>query len=201
MKLLLFSDVHCSEKHCTELVRMSESVDLVIGAGDLGLVRKGLENTINMLKAIQKPTVLVPGNSESLEELVEACRAWPNAHVLHGSGVELMGRRFFGIGGGIPITPFGSWSYDFTEEEATQLLSTCPHNGILVTHSPPKGVVDVSSADQHFGSLAIRQAILDKQPLLCVCGHIHESAGKSGQLGNTPVVNAGPKGLFRELTE
>ncbi|MFZ5572466.1 MAG: metallophosphoesterase family protein [Thermodesulfobacteriota bacterium] len=201
MKLLTFSDVHCSEKHCTELVKMSVSVDMVIAAGDLALVRKNLGETIRILAAIQKPTVLVPGNSESLEELLEACSGWTNAHVLHGSGIELMGRSFFGIGGGIPVTPFGSWSYDFTEDEATQLLSTCPRNAILVTHSPPKGVVDVSSGGQHFGSLAIRQAILDKSPLLCVCGHIHESAGKCERLGDTPVINAGPKGFIHEIPD
>ena len=86
------------------------------------------------------------GNNESTEELIDACRNWPSAHVLHGSGITLAGVTFFGLGGGVPVTPFGSWSYDFTEEQAAELLSGCLAGGELVSHSPPQGAVDVSSA-------------------------------------------------------
>lgn len=199
MKLLLFSDVHCNEAICRMLVEKSMSVDIVVGAGDIGLVREGLQQTIDFLRAIRKPTVLVPGNSESFDELRDACRDWPQANVLHGSSVDLGGNTFFGVGGGIPITPFGSWSWDFSEEEAENLLADCPRFSVLVSHSPPKGVVDVSSTGQSFGSRAIRAAILNKSPILCVCGHIHESAGKKEILGSTPVVNAGPGGLVWEI--
>ncbi len=199
MKLLLFSDVHCSADHCNELVRKSTSADIVIGAGDFGIIREGLETTIKMLQPIQKPTILVPGNSESLEELEKACRNWESANVLHGSGVELSGIKFYGVGGGIPITPFGDWSYDFNEKEARKLLLDCPSSSVLVTHSPPKGAVDISSSGQRFGSQAILETIVEKKPLLCVCGHIHESSGRSEKIGETPVVNAGPNGIFWEV--
>ena len=199
MKLLLFSDVHCSMEHCRELVQKSSTVDVVIGAGDLGLVRKGLQETIDALKAIEKPTVLVPGNSESREELEDACRGWDRAVVLHGTGIEISGMQFWGVGGGIPVTPFGDWSYDFTEQEGQKMLSGCPPGGILVTHSPPHGVLDISSAGQHFGSRAVREAVLAKQPRLCVCGHIHESAGRHDQLEGTAIVNAGPRGMLWEV--
>ncbi len=199
MKLLLFSDVHCSAEHCNELVRKSASADMVIGAGDFGIIREGLATTIELLQPIQKPTILVPGNSESLEELEHACRNWKSAYVLHGSGIELLSHQFYGVGGGIPVTPFGDWSYDFNEEEARQLLFNCPPSCVLVTHSPPKGVVDLSSFGQRFGSQAILEAIMEKKPLLCVCGHIHESSGKSEKIRETSVVNAGPDGIFWEI--
>lgn len=199
MKLLLFSDVHCSMEHCRELVRKASDVDVVIGAGDIGLVRKGLEETIDALKSIDKPAILVPGNSESREELEKACTDWASAIVLHGSGTEIAGIHFWGVGGGIPITPFGDWSYDFTEQEGTGMLAGCPQGGILITHSPPHGVLDTSSAGRHFGSQAVREAILAKQPRLCVCGHIHESSGRNDQLGSTTVVNAGPRGILWEV--
>jgi uncharacterized protein len=89
--------------------------------------------------------VLVAGNNEFTEELTQACRDWPQAQVLHGSAVTIAGMVFFGLGGGIPVTPFGSWSYDFTEEQATALLDGCPKGCVLVNHSPPKGAVDVDS--------------------------------------------------------
>ena len=114
---------------------------------------------------------------------------------MHGTGTTIDGVDFFGIGGGIPVTPFGDWSYDFTEEEAAELIADCPTGCVLVTHSPPKGVVDTDSSGKSFGSQAVRQAVLDKSPRLVVCGHVHACWRQEEQLGSTPVVNAGPVGV------
>lgn len=199
MKLLLFSDVHVNKSHCQRLVLMAEEADMVIGAGDFGSLRMGIQKTINWLKYITKQSVLVPGNSESYDELKDACTAWSSAVVLHGCGVKLNGIQFYGLGGGVPITPFGSWSYDFTEAGARELLTKCPNNAVLISHSPPKGIVDVSSNGQHLGSEAVRNVIEKKSPMLVVCGHIHESGGSIEKLGNTDIVNAGPFGMYYDL--
>lgn len=195
MKLLLFSDLHCDDDAAQRLVERGRSVDVLVGAGDFGNVRRGIDICIDILRTIEKPAVLVAGNNESTEELLEACRNWPLAHVLHGSAVNIAGTLFFGIGGGIPITPFGSWSYDFTEEQATALLAPCPNGCVLVSHSPPQGVVDVSSSGRNLGSSAVREIVLQRHPSLVVCGHIHASSGEEASLGNSPVVNAGPGGI------
>lgn len=113
--------------------------------------------------------------------------------------MTIAGVPFFGLGGGVPVTPFGSWSYDFTEEEAAKLLANCPAGCVLVSHSPPKGTVDVSSQGKSLGSVAVRDAILRCKPVLVVCGHIHACGGKQGMIGQTPVVNAGPAGVDWEL--
>jgi Icc-related predicted phosphoesterase len=195
MKLLLFSDLHSDFQSASKLVELSNDVDIVVGAGDFCIGRRGLQKIINELARIKRPTVLVPGNSESDEELMDACRLWKSAHVLHGRQVSIDGAAFFGIGGGIPTTPFGSWSYDFSEAEAYDLLRDCPSGCILISHSPPKGVVDLSSDGRSLGSLAIRKTIDLKKPGLVVCGHIHGSAGQSNRLGKATVVNAGPDGI------
>ena len=199
MKLLLLSDVHNDARAARRLVDRAAAVDVVIGAGDFGNVRRDLRPCIDVLRAIQRPAVLVAGNNESTEELREACRTWKSAHVLHGSGVTLHGVSFFGIGGGIPVTPFGSWSYDFTEEEATVLLAECPAGCVLVSHSPPQGAVDRDSRGRNLGSAAVRDAVMRLAPVLVVCGHIHASAGQHARLGTSPVVNAGPDGVVWEL--
>jgi Icc-related predicted phosphoesterase len=49
------------------------------------------------------------------------------------------------------------------------------------------------------GSKAILKAIEDKQPVLAVCGHIHESWGKESQVGETEIVNLGPSGRLFNL--
>ena len=199
MRLLLFSDVHCDTEACERLVRRAADVDVIVGAGDFGSVRCGTDTTISALAAIDRPAVLVPGNAESAEELADACRGWPAARVLHGNGAVIDDVEFFGLGGGVPVTPFGSWSYDFSEEQAAELLAHCPRGCVLVTHSPPQGAVDRSSRGIRLGSVAIRETIQRVQPRLAVCGHIHECGGRQDWIGSVPVVNAGSRGIVFEL--
>ncbi|HEX5221846.1 MAG TPA: metallophosphoesterase family protein [Verrucomicrobiae bacterium] len=199
MKLLLFSDLHTNAAAASKLVALSKGVDVVVGAGDFGNIRKNVSVCIDVLRQISVPAVLVAGNNESHSELVEACQKWTSAIVLHGDGSEVSGLPFYGIGGGIPVTPFGDWSYDFSEAEAENLLTACPPNAVLVTHSPPKGAVDVSSSGSSLGSTAVRDAIVRTKPRLVVCGHIHGSGGKTARIGDTPVINAGPAGVIWKL--
>lgn len=200
MKLLCFSDVHADVEAIRRVVSRAAQADILIGAGDFANLRRRLDVAISLLSQSPIPAVLVPGNHESYEELKEACRNWPAAHVLHGSGVEIAGVPFFGLGGGVPVTPFGSWSYDLTEDEATALLEPCPAGCVLVSHSPPRGVLDGSSQGRSLGSTAVLQIIRSRQPRLVVCGHIHEDAGRVLVSGGTPVLNAGPNGVEWDLS-
>jgi Icc-related predicted phosphoesterase len=199
MKLLLFSDLHCDVDAARRLVAMAHNADVLVGAGDFANVRRGVSLCIDVLKTSDRPAVFVPGNGESTEELADACRGWANAYVLHGSGATVGGIEFFGLGGGVPVTPYGSWSYDFTEEQATELLAGCPHGGVLISHSPPKGAVDVSSSGKSLGSTAVRDCVERCHPRLVVCGHIHACAGQQAKIGDTVVFNAGPGGAIWEL--
>lgn len=199
MKLLVFSDLHCHTGYAKGIVEKAANADVIIGAGDFATVRRNIHKTIDILKNIQIPTVVVPGNNESLEELQQACEGWNSVHILHGNAIEIAGWPIFGIGGGIPVTPFGSWSYDFSEKEAAELLQNCPAEAIIISHSPPKGAVDVSSSGQSLGSTAVYETILNKNPKLVVCGHIHESGGQKTHIQQTLVINAGPEGQIIEL--
>jgi Icc-related predicted phosphoesterase len=201
MKLLLFSDLHADAAAARALVQRAATADVLVGAGDFGNLRRHLSVCVDILLTANRPLVLVAGNNESTEELQAACRGRDDVWVLHGTQVELNGIIFYGLGGGVPVTPFGSWSYDFTEAQAAVLLAKCPSRCVLVTHSPPHGVVDVSSRGDHLGSTAVRDAIVRTQPRLVVCGHIHGSSGQTGTIGKTPVVNAGPEGVVWELVE
>jgi Icc-related predicted phosphoesterase len=63
---------------------------------------------------------------------------------------------------------------------------------------PPRGAVDVDSRGRSLGSAAVRDVVLNREPLLVVCGHIHACGGQHARLGRSPVVNAGPKGVVWE---
>jgi Icc-related predicted phosphoesterase len=192
MKLLLFSDLHNDVAAARRLVELSRRADVLIGAGDFCNARHDLHRCLDLFRSAGRPLVLVAGNHESTEQLADACRDWPDTWVLHGSSAVVGGVTLFGLGGGIPVTPFGPWSYDFSEEQAEKLLASCPAGCVLVSHSPPKGAVDVSSGGRSLGSVAVRAAIERLKPVLVVCGHIHGSAGQQAYIGGSPVVNAGP---------
>ena len=190
MKILAFSDLHHSRRRAEALVEAGKDADLVIGAGDFCNMREGLPEAMNLLSGIAAPMVVVPGNAESVDELTDAAHA--GTTVLHGAGVEIGGVRLFGLGYGVPPTPFGAWSCDLTEGHAAEMLARCDGADILILHSPPKGVADLTSGGISVGSTAIREAIERIEPDLAVCGHIHDSWGQTGQVGRTRVVNLGP---------
>ncbi|HET9949446.1 MAG TPA: metallophosphoesterase family protein [Longimicrobiales bacterium] len=198
MRLLLCSDIHCDLAAAQRLVERAAAADALVVAGDLGVMRKGLARTVEVLRRATVPAVLVAGNAESAEELAAACAGWEGAHVLHGSGCELDSVAFWGLGGAVPVTPFGAWSYDLDEEEAAALLEECPEGGVLVTHSPPYGHAD-GDGERHLGSRAILEAIRRARPRLAVCGHIHACWEDESFEGGTRIVNAGPRGVLVEV--
>ena len=198
MRLLVFSDLHRDQAAARSIVDRAGDVDVVVGAGDFAVKRGGIEDVIDVLSDIVRPTVLVPGNGESDEELREACRGWEAARVLHGEGVNIEGVEFFGIGAGIPVTPFGSWSFDLSEQEAERMLQPCPPDAVLVSHSPPHGHVD-QTGGAHLGSRAVLETVERVSPRLVVCGHIHGCWGQRSSLGSTEILNAGPSGHVLEV--
>lgn len=198
MKIMAFSDLHLARARAAALVEASAEADLVIGAGDFCNQRHGLAQAMDLLADINVPFVVVPGNAESADELRDA--AHQGMAVLHGEGCEIGGLKVFGIGYGIPVTPFGAWSCDLTDDFAAELLKRCEVADILVSHSPPKGVADLTSAGLSVGSTAVGDAIRRLQPKLAVCGHIHDSWGVSGLIGQTPVHNLGPTPNWFEVS-
>lgn len=194
-RILCFSDLHASARRAAVLVAAAAEADLVIGAGDFCNARKGLAEAMALLAPLEDRAVYVPGNAETAAEL----RAATRARVLHGEAAVVAGVRLFGIGNAVPVTPFGGWSVDLTEEQAAALLAPMGETDILISHSPPKGVADVSSSGLSLGSTAVRAAIERAAPRWCVCGHIHDSWGASGEIGATRVLNLGPEPNWIEL--
>jgi Icc-related predicted phosphoesterase len=193
VKLLAFSDLHRDLDQAATLVEMADDADVVIGAGDFASVHEGLDETIDALAAIETPTILVPGNNETVDALRAAAGEWPAATVLHGEGTAIGGVEFFGLGAGIPVTPW-EWSFDLDDDAAEAMLEPCPRGAVLVLHSPPKG-----HCDGGFGSPGLLAAVEAKRPRLVVFGHIHEAWGCGSQVGEAPLRNLGPKGTWLEV--
>jgi uncharacterized protein len=207
MKVLAFSDVHRDLEACAALVERSNGVDMVVGAGDFASVHEGLEETLGALSGMRAGFVAVPGNNETEEALREAAPEVP-VSILHGDSGSVAGTltqdepeslSIWGLGAGIPTTPW-DWSFDLSEEEAAEKLKAMPEGlDLLILHSPPYGHCDTSGGGDHLGSQAILEAIEQKQPQVAVCGHIHESWGAESTIGETRVFNLGPAGRVIEI--
>lgn len=99
--------------------------------------------------------------------------------------------------GGSTFTPFGTPS-EFPETRFADWLENMWHEArryrrvILIAHNPPADTLcDVVSGGTHVGSTAVREFLVECQPDVCVCGHIHEAAA-TDRLGRTVVLNPGP---------
>ncbi|NLT07495.1 MAG: serine/threonine protein phosphatase [Solirubrobacterales bacterium] len=193
MRVLAFSDVHCDVGAVEALVAAAGEVDAVAGVGDFASVHEGLVETVAPLRGVEVPVVLVPGNNETEDALRAAVAGWDGVTVLHGSGTEIGGVWFYGIGGGIPTTPW-EWSFDLTEEEAEAKLADLPDGAVLLSHSPPKGHVD-----KGLGSVAVAAAAERTGARAVLCGHIHEMWTQESRIGDTLVRNLGPDGYVLEV--
>jgi hypothetical protein len=71
-------------------------------------------------------------------------------------------------------------------------------NSILISHSPPYGVVDKAYNGKHVGSKIVLEAIRKYKPKLVLCGHIHEAKGKA-RIGKTEIYNLGSRGSYKIL--
>ena len=178
---------------------MSADADVVIGAGDFASVHEGLEETIGALAPIETPTILVPGNNETVDALRAAAAGWPAATVLHGEGTTIDGVEFFGLGAGHPdhalgleLRPLrgGGRGDDRPGARGLRAASSTRRR---------KGHCDGGDPDTHFGSKALLAAVEEKRPRLVVFGHIHEAWGCESAVGETPLRNLGPSGTWIEV--
>ena len=192
MRILAFSDIHRDKDAVHAIVEASQSADLVIGAGDFATHAMGALEVLPLLRDCSVPVLLVHGNHDDPDEINGFCADWKDGHYLHGTSVEFDGIKFFGLGGEIPSRNTYPWNASETEEYATRILSQCPEQAVLITHTPPYGTADLQKDGSHEGSIAIRDAISTRNIRLSLCGHIHNAWGMSGKVANAKVHNLGP---------
>ena len=187
MKILIVADVHGRIDVLSEFVDSisNKKFDLIIFPGDFteqSDIPEGFKQTdiaeiiLQKLKSLNIPLLCVPGNHDPFE-IVDILEDY-DAN-LHNSIKKIGSYSFIGFGGA--ATPFNTKFEPNDKEIATNLLSLrnkITGNFILVTHNPPKGTkLDMTESGNHVGSDAVRKFIEDKQPLLALSAHIHESGG------------------------
>jgi uncharacterized protein len=193
MRIIAFGDIHMDVENARDIPAI-ESADFLIVTGDITNFGSDLdaEAVFNRLRPVNSSILAVAGNLDQpdvagyLEDLGIS---------LHARGRIVDGLGIMGLGGS-NYTPFNT-PYEFSEAELAVFLASgfdqikAADNFILVSHPPPAQTnTDRLVNGKHVGSSAVRAFIEEKQPLLCLTGHIHESRGQD-YIGRTLVLNPG----------
>ena len=188
MRLVLLSDTH--QMHDRIVI---PDGDILVHAGDFcsyGTVEEARKFADFIQSLPHRHKVVIAGNHDRcLElELDLGFEIFKNCHYLLDSGVEIEGLHFWGS----PWQPwFFDWAFNLQRGPALRAKwDLIPRNtDILVTHGPPRGILDRTFANEDVGCDDLRAAVERIRPRLHVFGHIHEGYGEI-VVGNTKFINA-----------
>ena len=191
MKIWHISDTHGYH----DLLKVPDGIDMVIHSGDCSNPRDPYNNEPEVREFIQwykmlpiEHKIYVAGNHDtSIEKgLVKKIDfSGYNIHYLENDYIDIDGIKIFGS----PNTPnFGNWAFmkDRTKLERHWRSAIHEQCDIIVTHGPPKGILDKAEDRDHnlecCGDKSLLNRILEIQPTYALFGHIHN---------NGDIINAG----------
>jgi Icc-related predicted phosphoesterase len=197
MKVLIFSDIHGDIRVLEKLV--SQPADVYIAAGDLSTFRKSLDRCGEVLAPLGEKVWVLPGNHETHDDTRELCGRFGFVD-FHRQVRQIGATTWAGLGYS-NITPFKTPG-EYTEAQIQEALGAFDNLSplYLVAHVPPRdSQLDEFAPSQHGGSPTLRAWIAREQPAYLFCGHIHECAGQSDQIGRTQCFNVGKAGYSLEV--
>ena len=165
--------------------------DILIHCGDFCSFEREDEKTLKdadawFAEAPAKHVVCTGGNHDFLLQRGEF--RFAHATYLEDSGVEKAGLSIYGS----PWCPdLSGFAYYATEEQLIEKWKRIPAGvDILITHTPPLGILDLpSSGAGYLGCPHLRAELRRIKPRLHVFGHVHASHGTHTE-GGTKYVNA-----------
>lgn len=180
---------HCSDTHgYHDLLEIPKGIDLMIHSGDASNSRDPYNNEPEMRKFIDwyknvdiKYKVYVAGNHDtSIEKGLVTKKDFEDAGIIYleNEYVTIQDIKIFGS----PHTPqFGNWSFmkDRVKLERFWRKAINEPCDIIVTHGPPKGMLDKSydraGKMEMCGDRSLLNRIIEIQPKLVCFGHIHNT--------------------------
>lgn len=193
MKIIAFGDIH-QDAGAFHTIAGIGAAEMIVVTGDITNYgnRQAAGPIMDAICSVNPGVLALPGNLDKHDVAAYLAELGIS---LHGSGRIIGDTGIFGVGGS-NRTPFNT-PMEFSEEELASLLAAGYEQVreaarlILVSHAPPVGTrTDMLRNGAHVGSSAVRAFIEEKQPLLCLCGHIHEARAMD-RIGNTLVLNPG----------
>lgn len=182
LRILHVSDTHTYH----DLLKIPSGLDMIIHSGDCSNPRDPYNNEpevrdfIDWYKELPiKYKIYVAGNHDtSIEKKLVTKKDFEEAGIIYleNESVTIEEIKIFGS----PHTPnFGNWAFmkERTKLERFWRLAIEEDVDIVVTHGPPRGVLDKSYDRNHYmescGDKSLLNRILEVQPAYCLFGHIH----------------------------
>lgn len=171
VRIVIVSDTHRSYRHPIP------SGDVWIHAGDSELTASEMDALAKSLPHPHK--VVVCGNMDRrLENEKQSLR---NVVYLQDSDVTVSGLKIYGS----PWTPEFVGIFQLEDSQAaTSVWEKVPSDvDVLITHGPPKGILDRTSRGWRVGDGALLDKVEEIKPRVHCFGHIHASYGtmKNGE--------------------
>jgi len=197
LRILTFSDwrVQPIDYMLDYLEQEDEFFDIILYAGDD--VERFRDSNINYFEEIAKYSrfglIAVKGNDDAHKKEYEI--KGDNVFDGHRNPIIVDGVGIICVEGA--VGNLGAILYkevDYQKHLKLQLSKLKDNeikNLILLSHCPPKGILDLSYrfGIAHIVSVALLNFIEKYEPILTVCGHSHINGGKIEKLGNTSVIN------------
>lgn len=176
MRVVCLSDIHGRTD-----VQVPKG-DLLIFAGDATFMGKVDEIQTFLVWFLNLPhthKVFIAGNHDFFWRTPEKIKTLPfgDAVYLENSGVVVDGIHIWGT----PVQPhFNDWAFGENLEDRKKLYDLIPEGlDILVTHSPPAGILDSDAIyGTSHGCSVLYDAVSRKSPRYHIFGHIHGANGK-----------------------
>ena len=187
MRIYAVADIHGKPARMAGIHGIMSELkpDALVVAGDItGYLNP--DAVINRLNQMPAPVLAIRGNSD-LKKVDRLLDFYPNTSSLHLKNLKIKGINFIGVSGTIPV-PFSSRIGWHEKKFLTALAAQVTDDSVLVVHSPPRGVLDTAFGRFHAGCRRLHQLVVERQPRLVLCGHIHECPGVAS-IGQTTVVN------------
>lgn len=178
---------HISDTHSMHgFLRVPNDIDMVIHSGDVSnpsnpyINEPEVHNFIEWYASLpMRYKIFVAGNHDtSIEKRLVTPYDFEKADItyLENSSTHVEGFNIWGT----PITPaFGvGWAWNRVRSKMNSLWESIPeYTDIVISHGPPKGILDLTYNQQNevelCGCIAMKKHMLRLQPQLCLFGHIH----------------------------
>jgi len=200
MKIVFISDTHNKHNYLTSKSydNILGSGDVIIHAGDVSSVGKSheIKNFLDWFSNTDfKHKIFIAGNHDfAFEHIHDIAPEYKEkgVHYLFDSEIVIDGIKFYGS----PWQPeFYNWAFNLPRgEKLAEKWAKIPGNtDILITHGPAHGILDWTPSGQRVGCEDLFNRIMEVQPKIHVCGHIHCSYGEKNFNGvnfiNASVLN------------
>ena len=183
MKIFAISDTH--GKH--EQVVIPQGTDMLIHAGDFSNTKLPAMNSnevnLFLIWLEQQPVkykVIIAGNHDtSIESRFFTKKDFKDRGIIYLEHelIEIEGIKIFGS----PYTPeYHNWAFNRSRNKLGRIWDSIPDDiDVLITHGPPKGILDSASRgknlNEHAGCSALLKRVLKIQPKIHIMGHLHDN--------------------------